>query len=79
MEQDSARRWGLMAAIAVCCNFLVGYGAHGNRTGRHLLLILPLVVSISFLLIADIDSPRGGVIHVTPQNLHSLAESLRGQ
>jgi hypothetical protein len=71
--------WDLMAAIAVCCNFLVGYGAHANRTGRHLLLILPVVVSISFLLIADIDSPRGGMIHVTPQNLHSLAESLRPQ
>jgi hypothetical protein len=39
---------------------------------------MPLVVSISFFLIADIDSPRGGVIHVSPQNLKSLADSLRG-
>jgi hypothetical protein len=42
-----------------------------------LLLVLPLVVSIAFSLIADIDSPRGGVIRVRPQNLVSLAESLR--
>jgi hypothetical protein len=27
-------------------------------------------------LIADIDSPRGGVIRVAPQNLVSLAKSL---
>jgi len=41
------------------------------------LLVLPLVVSISFFLIADIDSPRGGLIRVSPQNLAALAESLR--
>jgi len=44
-----------------------------------LLLILPLVVAIAFILIADIDSPRGGVIRVNPQNLVSLAESLRAR
>ena len=35
------------------------------------------MVAISFFLIADIDSPRGGVIRVSPQNLISLADSLR--
>jgi hypothetical protein len=35
--------------------------------------VFPLVVSISFLLIADIDAPRGGMIRVRPQNLVSLA------
>ena len=29
--------------------------------------------------IADIDSPRGGVIRVRPQNLYALAESLKAQ
>jgi len=38
--------------------------------------VLPLVVSISFFLIADIDSPRAGIIHADPQNLMSLADSL---
>ena len=42
-----------------------------------LVLVLPFVVSIAFFLIADIDSPRGGVIHVKPNNLISLSESLR--
>ncbi len=44
---------------------------------RTLLLILPLVVSVSFFLIADIDSPRAGLIHVYPQNLASVVESVR--
>jgi hypothetical protein len=69
--------WALMAAIAICCNGLVGYRAQDSKAESILLLILPLVVSISFFLIADIDSPRGGVIRVAPQNLTSLVESLR--
>jgi len=66
--------WGLMIGIAVCCNLQVGYG---SRSAKGIMLfILPLIVSISFLLIADIDSPRGGFIHVVPQNLVSLLQSL---
>ncbi len=68
--------WILMAAIAICCNFLVGYGVRNAKRERNLLLVMPLVVSISFLLIADIDAPRGGLIHVKPLNLESLAETL---
>jgi len=68
--------WGLMAAIAICCNLLIGYGAHRGEAKTNLLLILPLVVSISFYLIADIDSPRGGVVRVLPQNLESLSQTL---
>jgi hypothetical protein len=66
--------WILMVAIAICGNVLVGYGERSARA--RLLFVLPLVISISFLLIADIDSPRGGFIHVFPQNLASLSQSL---
>ena len=69
-----ASAWALLIGIAVCCNLLVGYGARSAK--GVMLLILPLIVSISFLLIADIDSPRGGFIHVVPQNLVSLQQSL---
>ena len=68
--------WGLMVAIAICCNVLIGYGALQAEAKSLRLIILPLVVAISFLLIADIDSPRSGVIHVAPQNLISLAQSI---
>jgi len=37
---------------------------------------LPLAVSVSFFLVADIDSPRRGLISVQPQNLISLSQSL---
>ena len=67
--------WGLMAAIALFCNLLIGYGA--QRMWRPLFLILPFAVAISFLLIADMDSPRRGLIQVQPQNLISLSQSLR--
>jgi hypothetical protein len=70
--------WGLMVAIAICCNLLVGYGSQSVTVGAKLLLVLPLVVAIAFMLIADIDTPRHGIIRVNPQNLISLAESLRG-
>jgi len=69
--------WALMAAIAVCCNLLIGYG--GRRTDRRILLIVPVAVSIAFLLVSDIDSPRGGAIRVVPSNLLSLSQSLPGQ
>jgi hypothetical protein len=69
--------WVLMAIISIFCNVLVGYGAHGKRA--FLFMILPITLSISLFLIADIDSPRNGLIHVHPQNLESLAESLHSQ
>jgi hypothetical protein len=69
--------WALMMAIAICSNLLIGYGARRGEAKTSLLLVLPLVVSISFSLIADIDSPRGGVVRVRPQNLVSLSQSLQ--
>jgi hypothetical protein len=67
--------WCLMFLIAVLANLLLGYGMH--RRAVVLSIILPLAVSISFLLIADIDSPRGGVILIHPQNLYALVDSLQ--
>jgi hypothetical protein len=69
--------WGLLVVTAICCNLLIGYGARGANRRSGLLLVLPLIVSISFLLIGDIDSPRGGLIHVAPQDLVSLSQSFQ--
>jgi len=71
--------WILMASIAICCCLLVGYDLRDMKAGRTLIPILPLIVSIAFFLIADIDSPRGGFIRVSPQNLISFSESLNAQ
>ena len=66
--------WDLMVGIAILCNLLVGYGAY--RSSTHLFVVLPLALAISFLLISDLDSPRGGVIRIEPRNLVSLAKAL---
>jgi hypothetical protein len=68
--------WVLMLMIAICANVMFGYGARHAKAGAIHVLVLPLVLSIAFFLIADIDSPRKGVIRVTPENLTSLAQSL---
>jgi hypothetical protein len=69
--------WMLMLAIAICANALVGIGSRNPKRGLRLLLVIPFVISLAFALIADIDSPRGGLIRVKPQNLMSLSQSLR--
>jgi hypothetical protein len=69
--------WFLMAIIALCSNVLMGY--RSSKIGGRLVFVLPLITSFAFLLIADIDAPRHGLIEVRPQNLESLAKSLGDQ
>ena len=73
-----AAAWLLLMAIAVCGVALVGVRVRDPRATGGLLLILPLIVSTAFFLIADIDSPRREMIRVSPQNLVALAQTLRG-
>lgn len=68
--------WWLMAAIAVGANVLVGFGARNFNKNIGLFMIFPIMVSISFFLIADIDSPRGGVIRIDPRNLIDLKQNI---
>jgi hypothetical protein len=68
-----AAAWGLMLLIAISSNALQGYGEHRISPFT---LVLALIVSIAFFLIADIDSPRHGVIRVSPHNLITLAQSI---
>jgi hypothetical protein len=68
--------WILMEAIAVFCSMLLGYNMRRLDPKYLPFVILPVLVSMAFFLIADIDSPRRGVVKVRPQNLESLAQSL---
>jgi hypothetical protein len=68
--------WGLMAVIAIFAHLLIGFDTRRTEASRALLLVLPMAVSIAFFLIADIDSPRGGIIKVHPENLEMLSQSL---
>jgi hypothetical protein len=66
--------WVLATVISIGCCWLIGYRA--RRTDWLTFLIVPIAVSVSFFLIADLDSPRGGVIRVSPRNLSNLSQSL---
>jgi len=69
--------WALLGLIAVATNLLLGYREH--RTDQLVLLVLPVISSIAFFLIADIDSPSGGVIRVVPHNLMAVSQSMRAR
>ena len=71
--------WALMAAIAICANLLVGFGARNFEKNIGLFMIFPFVIAVSFFLIADIDSPRGGVIRIEARNLVALKINLSQQ
>jgi hypothetical protein len=64
--------WALMGAIAICGTLLLGFTSRRSDVKTARSLVLPLIVSISFFLIADLDAPRSGVIRVRPQNLVTL-------
>lgn len=68
--------WILLAIIAICGNFLVGYGARVADRKARFLFVLPLILSITFFLIADMDSTRGGLIRLEPRDLLSLSNSI---
>ncbi len=70
--------WGLMIIIALFANGLVGYATRRSRDGKLMLLVLPVLLSVAFFLIADIDSPRGGIIRVPPLDLQALSQQLHG-
>ena len=67
--------WCLMWAIAICCNLMIGFYMR-PKDPKSIRFIMPIVIAVAFLLIADIDAPRRGIITVRPQNLVSLADSL---
>lgn len=70
--------WVLMIAVGIFGDGLLGYNAH--REGKTMLfLALPLIVSAALFVLADMDSPRHGLIRVHPQNLESLAKALGAQ
>ncbi len=70
--------WALMFVIALFCCALIGFDTRrpSGRFGRH--LVLPVLIAISFFMIADLDSTHQGLIRVTPDNLVVTAQSLNG-
>ena len=69
--------WFLLILIGLFGCVAQGYGAKGKGRKALLVIILPMTLALSLALIADIDSPRAGIIRVQPQNLTRLLQSLQ--
>jgi hypothetical protein len=69
--------WALLEVINVFANLLFGYITLSNRMRSKRFWILPLLASLSFFFIADMDNPRSGFITTVPHNLLSLSSSMR--
>jgi cytochrome bd-type quinol oxidase subunit 1 len=68
--------WVLLLLLALLSNLMIVFSARTLHRRARVLLILPLVVSVSAMLLADIDSPRGGIIKVSAENLRIVADSM---
>ena len=69
--------WCFMFAAAIFSALLSGYSR--RRKGITVFAIVPMAVSISLFLIADLESPRRGLIRVVPNNLITLSQTLQAQ
>lgn len=65
--------WALMVLVACFGSALVGLTAHRIKV----FMALPVVFSIAFFLIADLDNPHGGLINTHPRNLINMSDSLK--
>jgi hypothetical protein len=71
--------WFLLVVIAILSSALVGFGVLATKPAPVMFLVFPLMVSLSFFMIAEFDSPRSGLVNIEPHNLVSLSASVRAQ
>ncbi|MFA7581087.1 hypothetical protein [Castellaniella sp.] len=74
--QIPAPAWALAIIFALCSNFLIGYTVHGVRGNYALVTVLPFLIALSLYVIAQIDVPGEGLIHVLPDNMRALHEMI---
>src|SRR5690625_111769 len=67
--------WALLAA-AFLANALIGYNIRGIKGENWLIVILPLLTTGAFYLIAEIDLPGAGIIRVGADGLLGLKSML---
>lgn len=68
--------WFLLIFFAISANILIGYNLRGTKGQNGLVFILPFLTTLALFMIAEIDVPGEGVIHVTPDDLVSLQTFL---
>ena len=67
--------WGMLALISILTCLLVGYSM--RRRFSLMMLVSPLMIAIVLGLIADLDSPRSGLIRVGQQSMERLQMDLK--
>lgn len=74
-QLPDAAWWTIMLfALSLC--YIVGYRVSGEIMNAKPLLIVPVLMALGLFMIAEIDLPGQGIIHVIPDGLQSLAEEL---
>lgn len=68
--------WFLLIFFAICSNVLLGYNMRKIHGKNWLIFILPSLTTLALFMIAEIDIPGEGIIHVTPDDLMSLKSYL---
>ena len=68
--------WALLIRFAVCSNFMIGYNIRGKVGSNVLICTMPLITALALFMIAEIDVPGKGLIHVEPDNLRSILVTL---
>lgn len=69
--------WVMLLLFGMCSNFLIGYNMRGQRGNHLLLLTTPVITALTLFMIAEIDVPGRGLIHVVPDNLQAIRVTLR--
>jgi len=70
--------WLLVLAVAICGCFVTGLGAGAsNERSAFANGLLPLLITVAVMLIADLDRPRGGLIRIDQGPLLNLKQSLQ--
>lgn len=69
--------WLLLILVATSCNVLIGVGAEKLSPATR--AVLPATVALAFFLIADVESPRNGLVQIEPSNLEDVAALMNGK
>ncbi|MCL2660287.1 MAG: hypothetical protein FWD64_07200 [Acidobacteriaceae bacterium] len=68
--------WAVLFALAILCCGLIGFAGRGSR-GIVLRFLLPFSLTLSFYVVATLDSQRHGVVLVLPENLVRVEREIQ--
>lgn len=74
-HQIPVAAWVILLVFGLCSNFLIGYNIRGDKHNA-LIFITPAVTALALFMIAEIDVPGKGIIHVQPDNLKTISITL---